>query len=205
MKKSQINLSTGQIHKPTEVLWDVGSITSETLFIFDFKANKALGCFERDRLLTNQHPELIRYLLDAQDKDWLIQNRILSPTYRGFRILLLVLDEVHKIAQSDQYRKRVNMRFNELSGFKVPGFVLHKMRSFFNELSEKSKCLLENANSMITTITKPKILTSTTVASTIKTVSAIKPILVRIFLGKRRKLIQEIKFFKIFSLHRDHK
>lgn len=95
----------------------------------------------KDRL-TNQHPELVRYLTDNQDKDWLIQHKILPATFKHFRVLLLVLGEVCKLAQSDSYRNRHTLKLNELVGFKLPDFMMFKLKSFFNDLTHKSQNLL---------------------------------------------------------------
>lgn len=143
VKRLPTNFQIKTITRPKQVFWNVSSITSDTLFILDYKANRALGFIEnhRDRL-TNQHPELVRYLTDNQDKDWLIQHKILPPTYKHFRVLLLVLGEVCKIAQSDSYRGRHTLKLNELVGFKLPDFMMFKLKTFFNDLTHKSQNLL---------------------------------------------------------------
>lgn len=143
IKKLPTNFQIKTIARPKQVFWNVSSITSDTLFILDFKANRALGFIEnhRDRL-TNQHPELVRYLTDNHDKDWLIGHKILPPSYKHFRVLLLVLGEVCKIAQSDSYRLRHTLKLNELVGFKLPDFMMFKLKTFFNDLTHKSQNLL---------------------------------------------------------------
>lgn len=125
--------------------------------------------------MINQHPELIRYLTDAQDKDWLIQQRLLSPSQRTYRILLFVLDEVSKIAHTDEYRLRPNSKLNELTGFKVPEFMLQKMKNVFMKLSEKNKPI-----TTLHGITMPGTYTITTQPNQMKTIQTMKPILVSV-------------------------
>lgn len=143
IKKLPTNFQIKTIARPKQIFWNISSLTSDTLFILDYKANRALGFIENhiDRL-TNQHPELVRYLIDSTDKDWLIQHKILPPTHKHFRVMLLVLGEVCKIAQSDSYRLRHTLRLNELVGFKLPDFMMFKLKSFFNDLTQKSQNLL---------------------------------------------------------------
>lgn len=170
------NFQINAIPRPKQVFWNIAAITPETLFIFDFKANRALGYFERERL-TNQHPELIRYMTDSNDKEWLIQQRLLSPTHRNFRILLLVLDEVVKVSQSEECRKRTNLRLNELTGFKVPESMQNKMKIFFNELSQKSKTLAASSTSYVFangSITIPALASATNLSNAITTLQPIE-------------------------------
>lgn len=175
-KRTPSNFQINTIGRPKQVFWNIAAITSETLFVFDFKANRALGYFEKERL-TNQHPELIRYLTDAQDKEWLIQQRLLAPSHKGFRILLLVLAEVIKIAQSDECRRRTNLKLNELTGFKVSELMLTKMKIFFNELSNKSKNLPTTSYVFANgSITLPTLSSTNTLSNAITTIQPIEVI-----------------------------
>lgn len=129
--------------QPTKVFWDIGAINSDTKFILDFKANEALGCFDREQLLSNKHPDLVRYLLDAQDIDWLINNQILATSFRGYRPLILVLNEVKRLATTEIYRNIA--KFHDLDGFRVPAFMIQKIRNFFKDLDEANKLATESA------------------------------------------------------------
>lgn len=113
--------------------------------MLDFKANKIFGFADNGKeRLASKHPELIRYLPDTSDKDWLIQQKVLPSVHRTNRILLLVHDEVCKIAQTDEYRNKL-IKLNDLEGFKVPEFILQKMKTFFMELSVRSQSFLMNS------------------------------------------------------------
>lgn len=131
-------------------LWNVSSLTQDTMFVLDYKANRALGFVDnyKDRL-SSQHPELMRYLTDSNDKEWLIHKRILSPSHKSFRILLLLMDDVHKIAQTNDYQSR-NLKLSELVGFKLPDFMLQKMRMFFHELNKKHRNMTMGPSIVIT-------------------------------------------------------
>lgn len=119
----------------------------DTLFVLDFKANKAFGYSpesNKERLAC-KHPELIRYLPDGHDKDWMIQQKILSPAYKNVRFLMLVYDEVVNVSQTEEYRNEVQINVSDLDGFKVPDFILQKMKIFFTELSRRSQNFLANS------------------------------------------------------------
>lgn len=148
-KRIYSNVHLKSIGRSKPLLWNAANLSTETYFVLDYKANRALGFVEKERL-TSLHPELMRYIVDADDKDWLIQHRILSPAYKHFRVLLLVLDEVNKLAQSDEYRSRSTLKLNELSGFKVADFMVQKMKIFFDDLSQKSQNLLTTPSFIIT-------------------------------------------------------
>lgn len=84
----------------------------------------------------------MRYTIDNDDKEWLIEQKILLPIHRNFRIMLLILDEVKKLGQSDKYRIQTMDKLNQLIGFKIPEFMLKKIRTIFYELQKKSENLL---------------------------------------------------------------
>lgn len=62
---------------------------------------------------------------------------------RGYRPLILVLDEVQRLAASAKYRDRA--RLCDLDGFCVPEFMIKKIRAFFRDLDEANKLLLNEA------------------------------------------------------------
>lgn len=62
---------------------------------------------------------------------------------RGYRPLILVLDEVQRLAATDTYRDRAKLC--DLDGFCVPEFMIKKIRAFFNDLDEANKLLLNEA------------------------------------------------------------
>lgn len=121
--------------------WNGNLLSTETLFVIDFKVNRLFGLIDKERL-TNFHQELMRYTIDADDKEWLIEQKILLPVHRNFRIMLLVLDEVKKLAQNDKYRGQTMDKMNQLIGFKIPEFMLKKIRMVFHDLQKKSENLL---------------------------------------------------------------
>ena len=64
-------------------------MTSETLFVLGSKANKALGLGQTRGRLYMKHPELFKYSGDAEDKEWLTKNQVMSTT--GGKAYLMVL------------------------------------------------------------------------------------------------------------------
>ncbi|KAG4073773.1 hypothetical protein HA402_000997 [Bradysia odoriphaga] len=143
----QPSMQLKPVGRTKQVYWNVSTLNTETMFVLDFKANRAFGFspeLHKDRL-ASKHPELIRYLPDNQDKDWMIQQKILSPANKNIRFLMLVYDEVIKISQSEEYRNKPQVKINDLEGFKVPDFILQKMKIFFTELSLRSQSFLVNS------------------------------------------------------------
>lgn len=143
----QPSMQLKPVGRTKQVYWNVSNLNTETMFVLDFKANRAFGFapeLHKERL-ASKHPELIRYLPDNNDKDWMIQQKILSPANKNIRFLMLVYDEVMKISQSEEYRNKPQVKINELEGFKVPDFILQKMKIFFTELSLRSQSFLVNS------------------------------------------------------------
>lgn len=145
IKKLQTNIQLKSMGRTKQVFWNVSHLNTETLFLLDYKANRALGFADNSReRLASKHPELIRYLPDGTDKEWLCQQKIIVPANRSSRFLLLVHSEVCKIAATEEYRSKAKL--SELDGFKLPEFILQKMKIFFTELSLRSQSFLANSH-----------------------------------------------------------
>lgn len=143
----QSSVQLKPVGRTKQVYWNVSNLNTDTMFVLDFKANRAFGFspeLHKERL-ASKHPELIRYLPDNHDKDWMIQQKILSPANKNVRFLMLVYDEVIKVSQTEEYRNKPQIKINDLEGFKVPDFILQKMKIFFTELSLRSQSFLVNS------------------------------------------------------------
>lgn len=143
----------GQPGRTKQVFWNVSQLNAHTLFVLDFRANQALGFGEQGKeRLASRHPELIRYLPDALDKGWLHEQRIITAAHRSNRFLLLVHAEVERVAHSDAYlgtAERATVAMSLLHGFRVPDFMLQKMKVFFTELSLRSQSVVANGGAMV--------------------------------------------------------
>ncbi|XP_058460221.1 deoxynucleotidyltransferase terminal-interacting protein 1 [Malaya genurostris] len=115
------------------------TISPETLFILDFKAGRALGVADfRDRL-ANKHPEILRYCPDNQDREWLLQQKQISPLNRNGRFFLLVLDEVKKLAERNvEYSNNPYMKLSDLQGFKLTESVFAKVQKLIKDSAEST-------------------------------------------------------------------
>jgi len=126
------------VHNYDKRPFSINDITEDTLFVLDYKVNRALGLVDScNEHFYRQHPDLMRYQTDNNDKEWLIKKRILSPAHKRFRILLMLRDDVYRIAKENQYKSRGKLNLNELVGFKISEFMLHKMRATFRALQTK--------------------------------------------------------------------
>lgn len=137
-------------HSRRQIFWNTANISTETRFLLDVQANQAFGFGTDGReRLASKHPELIRYLPDGQDRDWLVQQKIIPEQNRNSRFLFLIYDEVMKLGQSELYRNRENLNLQILHAFKIPNFIIQKMKIFFIDLNIKSRGLITNSYSSI--------------------------------------------------------
>ncbi|XP_055603810.1 deoxynucleotidyltransferase terminal-interacting protein 1 [Uranotaenia lowii] len=115
------------------------TISPETLFILDFKAGRALGVVDFRERLANKHPEILRYCPDNQDRDWLLQQKQISPLNRNGRFFLLVLDEVKKLADRNaDYSNNPFIKLSDLQGFKLTEFMYVKVQKLIKDSAEAS-------------------------------------------------------------------
>lgn len=177
-KRSPITFQNKTIARPNQIILSV-TLTTDTLFTFDFKAHEAFDYAPNERLI-HKYPDLIHYIIDAQDKDWFIQQRILSPFHRTIQILLLTIEEVNRIAHADILKNQPYPKPIELLGFKIPEFMLQKMRKYINDKRDIGKTLF--ANTIQPKVSLSALLSATPKSTTIKTIQSVKPILVMIFL-----------------------
>lgn len=175
IKRLQTNIQLKCVGRTKPIIWNVSYLNTDTLFSLDFKANRLFGFSESGKeRLASKHSELIRYLPDANDREWMFQQKLITQNYKNGRFLLLVHEELMKLSHTDEYRTR-NVRPNDLEGFKLPEFIINKMKIFFTELSHRSQ-LSTLANLKSTTIGGQTIsLPSTTSTITLTSLSNIKP------------------------------
>lgn len=176
-KRLPIAFQNKCINRPSQIILSV-TLTTDTLFTFDFKAHEAFDYAPNERLI-NKYPELIHYIIDAQDKDWFIQQRILSPIHRSSDILLLTIEEVNRIAHSDILKNQPYPKPIELLGFKIPEFMLQKMRKSINEQNERNKTLFSSA--IHPKVSLSALLSAAPKPTSIRTIQSVKPILVNIY------------------------
>ena len=131
-------LSSSVTIQQKQVFWNIAGVTMDSSFILDFKASRALGIPDlRDRL-SNKHPELIRYAVDSQDRDWLLAEKLISPLNKNGKYLLLVLEEVKRLAETNiEYKSNPYVKASDLQGFKIPEFMFQKIQKYFNDINEK--------------------------------------------------------------------
>ncbi|XP_062549766.1 deoxynucleotidyltransferase terminal-interacting protein 1 [Armigeres subalbatus] len=126
------------------------TISPETLFILDFKAGRALGVADFRERLVNKHPEILRYCPDNQDRDWLLQQKQISPLNRNGRFFLLVLDEVRKLAdRNSEYASNPYMKLSELQGFKLTELIYAKVQKLIKDSADSGG--LKPTNSLSST------------------------------------------------------
>ncbi|KAH8303755.1 hypothetical protein KR018_000306 [Drosophila ironensis] len=130
-----------------QIFWNTAQISTTTKFVLDVQANLAFG-FGTDgkERLASKHPELIRYLPDAEDREWLATRGIIAAENRSSRFLFLIHDEVCRLQQThDLYRHKTNIDLSMMLTFTVTESMIHKMKLFFVDLNIKSRGLITNS------------------------------------------------------------
>lgn len=133
-----------------QIFWNTAHISVTTKFVLDVQANQAFGFGTdgKERLASN-HPELIRYLPDNEDRDWLSSQNVIAPQNRNSRFLFLIYEEVCRLKQTHElYRAKTNIDISIMNTFTVPEFMIQKMKLFFVDLNIKSRGLITNSFSV---------------------------------------------------------
>lgn len=107
--------------------WNPDALTLETDFVMGTKANKALGLGATRGRIYMKHPELFKYSGDHEDKKWMVANQCMTAT-GGKNTFIMIAEEVTKL-YNREYKDCQGTNPNELIFFKLPEFVLRKMRS----------------------------------------------------------------------------
>ncbi|XP_050093955.1 deoxynucleotidyltransferase terminal-interacting protein 1 [Anopheles aquasalis] len=137
---STTNSSSTSFRTPSSTTVSVPAtvITPESLFILDFKAARALGVPDFRERLANRHPEVLRYCPDAQDRDWLLQQRQVTPLNKNGRFFLLALDDVRKLIERNAFEPSASTGPQiGLQGFKVTELIYAKIQKLLKELTER--------------------------------------------------------------------
>ncbi|KAK3911838.1 Deoxynucleotidyltransferase terminal-interacting protein 1 [Frankliniella fusca] len=112
--------------------WDPARITPDTMFVMGARANKVLGYeTSRGRLYT-KHQDLFKYASDQEDKEWLARNQLIQPT--GGKAFLCIMQDIHELAVSQEYKDNPLVNLLELKGFRAPDFLLKKIRAYMRNL-----------------------------------------------------------------------
>jgi len=107
--------------------WDPNKLTTETNFVMGTKANKALGLGATRGRIYMKHPELFKYSGDHDDKKWMVKNGCMAAT-GGKNTFIMNADDVTELYEAE-YKESQGTHLEELKFFKLPNFILCKMRS----------------------------------------------------------------------------
>ena len=108
--------------------WEPDRLEQNTLFILGSRANKALGFGQTRGRLYIKHPELFKYSGDQMDKEWLAKANLMATT--GGKAYLMVLSDILQLAQSPEYSSHPKQQPEELVGFRVPQWMIEKMKAY---------------------------------------------------------------------------
>ncbi|XP_059054356.1 uncharacterized protein LOC131848491 [Achroia grisella] len=108
--------------------WNPTRLTQDTLFIMGSHAHKVLGLGNSRGRLYTRHAGLLRYPADSADKEWIASHNLVNAV--GGKTYIMVLEDIEELANSDAYRHNSLPMLGELTGFKVPPFMLRKIKSY---------------------------------------------------------------------------
>ncbi|XP_031768288.2 uncharacterized protein LOC113517369 isoform X2 [Galleria mellonella] len=108
--------------------WNPTRLTQDTLFIMGSHAHKVLGLGNSRGRLYTRHAGLLRYPADTADKEWIASHNLVNAV--GGKTYIMVLEDIEELANSDAYRHSSLPMLGELTGFKVPPFMLRKIKTY---------------------------------------------------------------------------
>ncbi|KAF6206828.1 hypothetical protein GE061_018064 [Apolygus lucorum] len=121
---------------PPLLKWDPSRVKNETQFILSTSATKALGVGTTQAKQCLKHPDLVRYLVDQDDREWL--GTALTPgLVPGTpNLSLIFLEDILYIINLEDYNNP-NLVLGELRGFVVPDFIQRKIRAYMTLMRTK--------------------------------------------------------------------
>ncbi|XP_028030465.1 uncharacterized protein LOC114243246 isoform X2 [Bombyx mandarina] len=108
--------------------WNPDRLMQDTLFIMGSHAHKVLGLGNSRGRLYTRHSSLPRYPADSIDKEWIANHNLANAV--GGKTYIMVLEDIEELAHSEAYKHSSLPMLGELSGFKVPQFMLKKIKSY---------------------------------------------------------------------------
>ncbi|KAL0841912.1 hypothetical protein ABMA28_014147 [Loxostege sticticalis] len=108
--------------------WNPARLTQETLFIMGSHAHKVLGLGNSRGRLYTRHAGLLRYPADSADKEWIASHNLVNAV--GGKTYIMVLEDIEELANSEAYKHSSLPMLGELTGFKVPPFMLRKIKTY---------------------------------------------------------------------------
>lgn len=111
--------------------WDPDRLTTDTKFIMGTKANKALGLGATRGRIYMKHPELFKYSSDPEDKKWMVKNNCMMAT-GGKNTFILIADDIYDLLDNE-YKDSPHVMRDEMQVFKLPEFILQKMRNLMGK------------------------------------------------------------------------
>ncbi|XP_013186645.1 uncharacterized protein LOC106131915 [Amyelois transitella] len=108
--------------------WNPARLTQDTLFIMGSHAHKVLGLGNSRGRLYTRHAGLLRYPADTADKEWIASHNLVNAV--GGKTYIMVLEDIEELANSEAYKHSSLPMLGELTGFKVPPFMLRKIKTY---------------------------------------------------------------------------
>ncbi|XP_045491124.1 uncharacterized protein LOC123690999 [Colias croceus] len=108
--------------------WNPARLTQDTLFIMGSHAHKVLGLGNSRGRLYTRHAGLLRYPADSADKEWIASHNLVNAV--GGKTYIMVLEDIEELATSDAYKHNSLPLLGELTGFRVPPFMLRKIKAY---------------------------------------------------------------------------
>ncbi|CAK8678639.1 unnamed protein product [Clavelina lepadiformis] len=114
------------VKRKIENQWDPARLTVGTEFVMGTKANRALGLGATRGRIYMKHPDLFKYAGDHEDKKWMVKHNCMAATGGKNTFIMMAEDVMHLF--ETEYKDSPGTMAEELQFFKLPEFVLQKMR-----------------------------------------------------------------------------
>lgn len=108
-------------------LWNESRLVDNVEIIMGFKAQKILGFASARGRLYIRHPQLFKYQVDQDDKQWL-SDQAHIPSNAGKSFLMLAEDIRLLAIRHPDYKDNLGIKEEDIKGFTVPEFILKKVK-----------------------------------------------------------------------------
>lgn len=100
----------------------------------------------------------------------MVQQKIILPTSKNLKYLILVKEEVIKLAeQNTEYSRHLSLNLQEFNSFRVSEFIMKKIQRFFNDLNFRSRFNFSEYSHFIPLGATPHILQTAAITTSLTT------------------------------------
>nr|XP_014288498.1 deoxynucleotidyltransferase terminal-interacting protein 1 isoform X3 [Halyomorpha halys] len=122
---------------PPYIKWDPSRVNKDTQFILSTTASKILGYMSLKGRTGLKNPDLVKYMVDQDDREWLTTAGIPGLMQGTPNAALFLLEDIVQLANFEEYRSNALLHASELKGFVLPDFIQRKVRAYMTLMRTK--------------------------------------------------------------------